>query len=76
MTRRELYSALALLHLLVAFTLLSGIRDDQSVLRQAGGFILSGVALAAGVTYSVLGLRERGREGGHGGAGGGEGGTP
>ncbi len=75
-TRRELYPILALLYLLVAFAILGGVRDDQSVLRQAGSCILFGVAVVSSVTFSVLGLREWGRDGGRGGPGDGESGTP
>jgi hypothetical protein len=60
LTRGRLYAILSSIYLLIAAALLGVIRDDQNVLRRAGYFILFGVAVVSSITFTILGIRERG----------------
>jgi hypothetical protein len=61
-TRGELYPILGVVYLLIAFALLGGIQEEQSVLRRIGTLVLFGVAMVSSFTFSVLGIRERQRQ--------------
>jgi hypothetical protein len=61
-TRGELYPILGIVYLLIAFAVLGGIHEEQSVLRMIPTLILFGVAIVSSFTFSILGIRERQRQ--------------
>jgi hypothetical protein len=61
LTRGRLYAIFSSIYLLIAAALLGVIRDDQTNPRVAGYLILFGAAVASSITFSILGIRERGR---------------
>ena len=61
-TRGELYPIVASIYLLIAITLLAVTGEASSILRTIGYFIMFGVAVSLSILFSVLAIRERGRE--------------